>query len=123
MSVNLPWRATVSRRVPRSMLTGPNCVTAPVGNVYARGRHSYKVGETLLVDLDAVPKHDDFVIVFGQNGPFGRICHIAPHDLAPRDEMVMGVLDTDGESVCMIDLGKDGRPFGVVVGVVPGKRT
>lgn len=105
-------------RIPPHMMTGPNCITVPVGNDYTRGRHSFKTGDLMVVDLDAVPKHDDFVIVMAQRGPFGRVCDVAPTGSESRDRMVMGVLDSDGETMHFIELGVGGRAFGVVTGVI-----
>jgi len=109
--------------VPPHMVTGPNCITVPVGNDYTRGRHSFKAGELMVVDLDAVPKHDDFVIVMAQLGPFGRVCDVPPAGGLPRDRMVMGVLDSDGETMHFIELGAGGRAFGVVTGVIAGDKS
>jgi hypothetical protein len=109
---------TFTRRIPKDLLTSGNCVTVPVGNSYSVGRHVFEEGQHLIVDCDAVPKHDDFVIVFGSM-PFGRRCHVAPAPEQNRDDMIMGTLDSDGETVCMIPLGKGGRSFGVVVNVLP----
>ncbi len=105
-------------KVPRPMLTGPNCIVVTVGNDYSRGRHSFKAGDLVLVDLDAVPKFDSFVMVFSEPQPFGRICYIPPTAQATREDMVMGVLDADGGAVHMIHLGKGGRQFGVAVAML-----
>lgn len=119
MNTTTAQSETTSIKVPAHLLTSPHCVVVPVGNDYRHGRHSYRAGQQMVVDLDAVPKHDDFVIVFSETQPFGRICHIPPAAQAPREEMIMGTLDTDGRTVHLIHLGKDGRQFGVAVGIVP----
>ncbi|MDE1893893.1 MAG: hypothetical protein KGM96_15410 [Acidobacteriota bacterium] len=119
---NAAYNPTTTR-VPPSMVTGPNCITVPIGNDFTRGRHSFQAGDLMVVDLDAVPKHDDFVIVMAQRGPFGRVCDVPPADGQSRDRMVMGVLDSDGETMHFIDLGAGGRAFGVVTGVIAGDKS
>lgn len=107
------------RRVPRSFVTSANCIAFPAGNTHTfPNGTTVEAGQTMVFDLDARPKRHDLVLLWRNGGtPFVRCCEIAPVDHPDRVQWVMGVLDTDGDSIVTIDLWEFDH-IGVLTGVV-----
>jgi hypothetical protein len=108
------------RRAPRSMVTSKNCISLPASNTHTfRNGVTINAGEEMVFDLDRCPAHGDLVLIWGERGsPYVRCCHIPPAPMEERSRWAMGVLDSDGETIVMIDLGKYER-VGVMTGTLP----
>lgn len=115
---SLPAATTV--QVPRSLATSSNCIALPAENAHTFPNGiTVEAGQTMVFDLDAWPKHHDLVLLWREGGsPFVRCCEIAPARSSNRDQWCMCVLDSDGERLVDIPLGKYER-FGVFTGIVP----
>ncbi|SFN04983.1 hypothetical protein [Dokdonella immobilis] len=107
-----------TKRVRRGLVTSKNCVVLPAENAHTFSNGvTLREGDEMVFDLEACPKNGDLVLLWRDGGrPFVRCCEIAPLESAPRDQWCMGVLESDRESIVMIDLRGFER-IGVFTGV------
>ena len=116
----VPATAEDTTRVPPALVTSKNCVTFPAGNTHTfENGITIEEGQTMVFDMEGWPKHHDLVLLQRDGGsPFVRCCEIAPARSSNRDQWCMVVLDSDGDSLVDIPLGKYER-IGVFTGIVP----